>query len=358
MHPLLAHRRALVSIVSWSLALPCLPQQKAPEQDPAYVQNHSQRPTIRLYGSHKFNSLLVRALPAYNDLRYRPNGNFNLGIGASYRRLTLNIGVPAPFINNDDRERGRTRYIDAQANLYTTRQASNLFLQRYEGYHITSHDHEQLGWVPVTRYPYRADLRQFNVGISSLRIANHERFSYRAAFNQDAWQLRSSGTWLYGGYATCYVLRADSTIVPSAISVRFGNSTAIRQGTFADAGPMAGYAYTHVYRRNWFITLSGAVGAGVSVQWLRVPADEGERRITEVGPGWHLQSRAAMGYNSSVWYAGVLYNQELVGFLLRQQDRFAWDVGNVRIVLARRISQRPAGVEKGWRWLRSKDPTR
>lgn len=326
--------------------------------DTTFVRDYSQRPTLRVYGSYKFNSFLVRALPAYNDLRYRPNANINLGIGISYRRLTLNIGIPAPFVNNDNDKRGRTRFIDAQANLYTVRQASNLFLQSYRGYHITSHEQEQLGWNQSTLYPYRSDLRQFNIGISSLRIHDHERFSYRASFNQDAWQLRSAGTWLYGGYATCYVLKADSSVVPARISSRFSSANAIHQGVFADLGPMAGYAYTHVYRRHWFITVSGAVGAGVSVQRLRVPSGEGEDRITEIGPGWHVQSRAAMGYNSATHFFGVLYNRELVGYFLQPQDRFGWDVGNFRVILAQRIRQRPKTVDRGLRWLRSKDPTR
>lgn len=326
--------------------------------DTTFVRDYSQRPTVRIYASNKFNSLLLRALPGYEDLRYRPNGRLNLGIGVSYRRLTLNIGLPAPFVNNDNDARGRTRFIDAQANLYTVRQASNLFLQSYRGYHITSHDQAQLDWEQPTLYPYRADLRQFNIGLSSLRIHDHERFSYRAAFNQDAWQLRSAGSWLYGGYATCYVLKADSSIIPERIGKRFNASSAIRQGIIADIGPMAGYAFTHVYKRHWFITVSGAGGAGLCLQRLRVPTSEGEQRITDIGPGWHVQFRAAAGYNSARYYAGVLFNQELVGCFLRVQDRFAWDVGNFRVILAQRISQRPPGVDKGLRWLRSKDPTR
>lgn len=329
-----------------------------PKWDTAYVKDFSQRPTLRLYGSHKFNSMVVRALPGSTDLRYRPNGRFNLGVGISYRRLTLNIGLPAPFVNNDNDARGRTRFLDAQANLYTVRQASNLFLQIYRGYHITSYLPSQLGWQQPTSFPYRGDLRQFNIGISSLRIVQHERFSYRAAFNQDAWQLRSSGSWLLGGYATCYVLNADSSIVPARIAVDFQRNTAIRKGLFLDAGPMVGYAYTHVLHRRWFLTLSGAGGAGISVQRLRVPVAEGERSLTEVGPGWHVQTRAAIGYNSAKRYVGVLFNQELVGYFLRAQDRFAWDVGNFRVIVAQRINKRPRSVDKGLRWLRSKDPTR
>lgn len=326
--------------------------------DTTYIRDLSDRPTIRVYGSHKFNSFAVQAVPDMKDLRYRPNEHFNLGVGISYKRLTLNIGLPAPVVNDDNEELGRTRFIDAQANLYTVRQVSNLFLQRYEGYHITSHTKQELGWEQHTLYPYRGDVRQFNFGVSSLRIQNHERFSYRAAFNQDAWQLRSAGTWLYGGYITCYVVKADSSIVPSALSDAFRTTSSIREGTFADAGPMVGYAYAHVHHKHWFAVVSGAAGIGLSIQRLRVPAAEGERVISAAGPGWHLQGRAAIGYNGAKRYVGAFYNQELVGYALNGQDLFVWDVGNFRIMVAQRINRRPRTVDKDVRWLRSKDPTK
>ncbi|MBK6882697.1 MAG: DUF4421 family protein [Flavobacteriales bacterium] len=117
-------------------------------------------------------------------------------MGASYRRLTLNIGVPMPFVNTDKDTRGRTRYVDAQANLHTASQSSNIFLQVFKSYHITSHESSALQWEQPTAFPYRADLLQYNIGISSLRIMDPGRFSYRAVFNQDAWQKRSQGSWV------------------------------------------------------------------------------------------------------------------------------------------------------------------
>lgn len=320
--------------------------------DTAYVRDFSDRPTVRLYGSVKFNSMVVRSEPGFKDLRYRPNVNYNIGVGASYRKLTLNLGFPIPFLNSDDASRGRTRYLDAQATLHTQRQTSNLFLQVFKGYHITSYPPAEIGWDQSTDYPYRPDLFQFNIGLSSLRIANHERFSYRAAFNQDAWQQRTQGTWLYGGYGTCYIIKADSALVPSLLLHAFSSSAAISKGVLVDLGPMAGYAQTLVYRRHWFMTMSAALGLGISVQDLVVPGLEGSDKRTDIGPGWHAQLRGAVGYNSRYRYVGLLYNQERVGHILREQNRFVWDVGNVRLIVAQRLEQRPKRVDKGLRWLK------
>lgn len=320
--------------------------------DTSYVRDFSARPALRLYLSAKFNSMVLRSNEASTDLRYRPNGNYNMGIGASYRRLTLNIGFPMPFINNDVEAKGKTRFLDAQATLHTQRQASNLFLQVFQGYHITSHSPSSIGWEQTTRYPYRSDLVQFNIGFSSLRIINHTRFSYRATFNQDAWQQRSQGTWLVGGYTACYVLKTDSALVPERLQQEFGSRAALNKGLFLDAGLMGGYAHTFVHRKHWFFTVSGAFGAGPSIQRSSIPDAGGAVVQVELAPGWHAQFRAGIGYNSRYRYAGLLFNQEHIGYLLRAQNGFAWDVGNFRFMVVQRLKDRPKHVDRSLRWLR------
>ena len=324
--------------------------------DTLYVRDFSSRPTLRLYGSHKYNSMAVKSSAGFTDIRFRPNGNYNIGVGASYRKLTLNIGFPIPFVNNDADKKGRTRFLDAQATLHTNKQSSNLFLQVFKGYYIASHPAVRIGWEQPTAFPYRPDLVQFNIGLSSLRIVDHEHFSYRATFNQDAWQQRSKGSWLYGGYATCYVLKADSSLVPQALRNEFNSGSVISKGVFVDLGPMGGYVHTFVHRRHWFLTLSGAVGAGPSLQRTQFPAVEGGSIRVDFGPGWHAQWRAGIGYNSRYRYVGFLYNQEHIGYLLGSQDRFAWDVGNFRVMLVQRLKDRPKRVDRGFRWLKKNTP--
>ena len=332
-----------------------VPRRKVP-LDSLFVRDFSNRPTVRLYMSRKFNGLVVGAQDRFGDLNYRPNGHFNIGLGASYKRLTLNIGLPVPFAGNDVPRKGRTRFLDAQATLHSNKQATNLFLQVFKGYHITTHALQRLGWDQTTEVPYRPDLVQFNIGISSLRIVDHAHFSYRATFNQDAWQQRTKGTWLYGGYATYYVLNTDSTLIPTAIAAEFSPTMAVTQAAFLDLGPMGGYAHTFVYRKHWFLTLSGAFGAGPSVQRIELPGPEGGSTQWEVGPGYHIQTRAGIGYNSRYRYAGILFNQERIGYLFREQDRFTWNVGNFRIMLVQRLKDRPARVDRGLRWLKRNTP--
>ena len=110
---------------------PVRAQGKKPDIDANYVQDLSNRTTIRVYLSNKYNSFSLRGNAVSESVRFKPNSQINIGVGASYRKLTLNIGVKAPFLNKDDERKGATTYFDAQANIHGNKQSTNLFLQSF-----------------------------------------------------------------------------------------------------------------------------------------------------------------------------------------------------------------------------------
>lgn len=324
--------------------------------DTAYVHDYSHILTGRLFLSTKYNLLHLGTNTGPKDLEFRPNNRINFGVGASYRAVTLNIGVGVPWLNSDDAVKGRTRYIDAQANIHTKRWATNLFLQRFAGYYVSSHTLPELGWTQSTTYPTRPDLREFNVGVSSVHIFNNDRFSYRASFNQDAWQRKSQGSWLLGGYATYFHLGADSSLVPTALDAQFEDGLHLRRGSFWDVGPMGGYVYTFVVDDHWFLTGSAVFGIGASLQRAETDPVEGTalRERTDVGPGFHAQFRAGAGYNSTKYYVGLSFNQENIGYLIDERDRFSWAVGNIRLNFVQRFDTHIRFMDRGIRWFRKR----
>lgn len=325
--------------------------------DTMYVHDYSHILTGRAYLSTKDNAFALRS-PRSKDLMYKPNNRINWGMGASYRALTLNIGIRMPFVNDNDDVFGNTRYIDAQANILTKRTATNLFLQIFNGYHVRDHTLEEVGWPALAERPYRPDVYQFNIGFSSLRVTNNDRFSYRASFNQDAWQKKSQGSWLLGGYATFFAVRADSSLVPSLIGDRFTPEVSLRRGDLFDAGPMGGYVHTFVHREHWFLTLSTVAGGGLAMQGLTYPDALREDEATRVntGAGYRLQLRAGAGYNSIRHYVGISFNQEQVGHLLDHRQRFTWSVTNIRFNVVRRFNMKVGFMDRGIKWLKKKGP--
>ena len=345
-------RLAMIGACAWPMTVHA--QKGSGTFDTLYVQDYSHILTGRTYLSTKDNAFSIRASGGSNNLIYNPNNRINLGLGASYRSLTLNIGLPIPGLNDRDDVFGRTRYFDAQANIHTKRTATNLFLQLFTGYHLRSHTLEETNWPPLAQKPYRPDAFQFNFGFSSLRVVNNDRFSYRASFNQDAWQKRSQGSWLFGGYATFFGLRADSSLVPTALNADFTASARISRADLFDAGAMGGYVHTFVYKGHWFATFSAVVGAGLSLQnTVYTSTDATDKRSgLEAGPGWRTQARAGAGYNSARHYVGISYNLERSGHSLAEEQRFAWNVSNIRFNVVRRFNTHIGFMDRGIRWFR------
>jgi hypothetical protein len=355
---LLSHRRSCVLfILLGTLCSLSFGQKARMPYDTLYVNDYSHILTTRAYLSTKDNAFGLRSNSS-RDLVYKPNNQINWGLGASYRALTLNIGIRMPVVNDNNDIYGKTRFLDAQAHAFTKRTATTLFLQIFSGYHLRSHTRQEVNWPALAERAYRPDVYQFNIGFSSLRITNNNRFSYRAAFNQDAWQKRSQGSWLVGGYASYFTVRGDSSLVPSALSDQFSLEISLRRGNFFDAGPMGGYVFTAVHKENWFATLSGVVGAGVAMQGITYPdeARESEQFQLSGGPGYRLQLRTGIGYNSTKHYVGMSFTQERVGHLLGDQQRFTWNVSNLRFNVVRRFNVRVGFMDRGIRWARKKLP--
>jgi hypothetical protein len=323
--------------------------------DTAYVRDYSHILTGRAYLSTKYNKLQLGGLNDVKALIYRPNNRINMGVGASYRALTLNLGVGIPVLNQDDAIRGTTRYLDAQANIYTKHWATNLFLQEFQGYYIASHRQDELDWDQETAFPTRPDVVEFNVGASTVHIFNNDRFSYRAAFNQDAWQRKSQGTFLAGGYATFFHLQADSSLVPEKLAMLYKTGLHLQRGDFWDIGPSLGYAYTVVFHEHWFLTGSTVLGGGLSI--LRALTDEDlavDVLRKSAGVGWHGQFRAGAGYNAARYYVGMSFNQENIGYLIDDRSSFYWSVGNFRLNFVKRFNMHIGFMDKGIRWFRKK----
>src|SRR5687767_14266205 len=128
-------------VLNFFLIFPCTLAigQEAPESelDSLFVKDHSEMLDVRLFTSTKYNALRIGNKSGGDDLVYRPTNQFNIGVGASYKKFTLNLGTGIPGLTTQRREQfGHSRYLDAQANIFSPERATNLFLQFFKGYGI------------------------------------------------------------------------------------------------------------------------------------------------------------------------------------------------------------------------------
>jgi len=273
-----------------------LAQQPQPSQDTAYYQTFPEHITSRLYFSRKYTSLKIQDKLTGKDYLYMPNTTLNMGVGATYKMLTLNLAYGFGFLNPEE-GKGETKYLDAQAHIYPRKMVVDLFLQFYKGYYLT----DGLGASPGENYLTRPDMKVQKVGASVQYVFNHGRFSYRAAFLQNEWQKKSAGTFLLGAEMYGGMAQEDSNLIPNLLidnSAR--NFETLR---FFELGPNAGYAYTLVIREHFFVTASASANLGVGYSTHH--GESGRHSQWGINPNYFL--RGFVGYNSEKWSINANY---------------------------------------------------
>ena len=286
---------------------------------------------LRIYLSNKFAPFTISSANK-EDLNYKTNSKLGLGAGFTYKALTLNLAYGFNFLN-PDKGKGATKGLDLQVHLYPKKWAIDIIGAFLRGYYLDPKDYNGLG---LTNYYKRPDFHRNIVGLSVYRVANFNKFSYRAAFNQKDWQTQSAGSLLYGAETHYGVVRADSALVPSWAGTNYLQA-GIDKIIFFNIGPAIGYAYTLVLSHHFFIT-----GSAIASANLNISAEEnGGTKNTRVKllPGGNY--KAAFGYNSSSWSvtAALLGNAVYAGSSVSNKEYFL-PTGDINFIIAKKFGSK------------------
>lgn len=305
------------------------------KNDRRYIEDHSKDLTVRAFGTTKFSRFVIGQNGKGEFLPYASNDNLNIGAGFNWRFIGLNLAVKMPFVNNDNARFGKTKSFDLQSFLYFRKLQLDLYAQSYTGMYVSRQRATYHGEID-NAYPYRPDLRLRNFGVNAQYIFNNRRFSYRAAYVQNEYQKKSAGSFMLGGGIYHFRAIADSAIIPHnvAFSDDFWNDDYNRTAVTC-LTVNAGYAYTLVIKKHFFLT--GSINAGPGLNYTQRKDVLGN--VTG-GLDYQINStfRLAAGYNSSDYFAGVQY----VRLMNRTgiSEPATWqqaETGSFRVTIAKRF---------------------
>ncbi|WP_346319905.1 DUF4421 domain-containing protein [Chitinophaga sp. YIM B06452] len=302
--------------------------------DSNYVEDHTNDLTVRLLGTRKYTYWDMRDNRIDEEVRYRPNASNNVGFGFNYKWLGLNFAFDLPFINNDDDKYGKTKFLDLQSHLYLRKLAVDFYAQYYKGFYEAA---DAKSAVVIPAISFRPDIINRDLGLNVQYIFNDERFSYRAAFLQNEYQKKSAGSFLAGAEVFVWEMRGDSALAPVAAQEDgFYDGLPFTRTSQLSLAVNAGYAYTLVIAKHFFVTasLAGSVGANRTVFRF------GDGRPRESGFNWQLNRtvRFAAGYNSSYYYFGVHYtDMSTRGGTPVPRTSQTFGTGNLRLSIVKRF---------------------
>ncbi|MBB6461279.1 DUF4421 family protein [Flammeovirga kamogawensis] len=315
------------------------------DHDTTYYISYNEQLHLRLYTVYKFNELIVNADEQGNEnLTYTPNGNLNVGFGFNYKGLGINIGLNLPAINNDNDKFGETQKLDMRSYVYGRKYAFDLGLQFYKGFYISelNRDNPPNNTEPIE---LRGDMKIHTVGVSVLKIHNHEKFSFRAAFAQTEVQKKTAGSLIYGPYINFVRIKADSSLIPEYIRNEYLLSSNIVEGWYGSMGITAGYAQSLILFKRFFITAAAALGYGATFGHSYYETQKGKVNETAWKGGIKINSKVALGYNSEKTYVGGSFVLESYNITTSEKNMSLYWMGQYRFNIVRRFNWKVAPLD-------------
>jgi hypothetical protein len=210
--------------------------------------------------------------PAVRGEAYLPNFLPRLGFRAGYKDWGMMATIGLPVLGKgENNRRGKSEGSGISINTYWRQNAFDLYYQRFRGFYV-SDPFTELSFNKPSRYPQLPKTQVLNYGMNWYYAANPERYSLKAAFDQNEFQLKSGGSWIWNPFYNHLEMFLGNEFIPGSEADGMQTLPNVASGRFDTFGMALGYGYTYVLNR-FFATAQGAFGPGV--QYQRIQRDDG-----------------------------------------------------------------------------------
>ena len=236
-----------------------------------------------------------------NDaLHLRPNGMTNIGMGASWHGIAINLSFGMPKTGGRVEKYGKTKKFDIQFSSMMSRFYFDGFLNSYKGYY-NKNPEDFVEWNK-NYFPQLPDLKVSAIGASGLYIFNYKKYSYKAAYKRTAVQHKSAGSFALGIYGNFDDVNSSNGFIPEDFPDSVKNNFDLKGFSNLAVGISFGYMYTFVLWKNVFLNL--AAFPGVGIQRSNLTTLEGEV-INSSKIGEQIKGTVALGYEHKSFYLGI-----------------------------------------------------
>lgn len=300
-------------LLSFLLFLAFLCQAQA---DSLYVRPYDQK--LMLIGFVAKDILFLGHEVGKREFMYMPNNPVELGLGFSWNNTILSAAYGYGFDFMRDKELGKTESFDFQFHNYGRKFVFDLFVQRYKGFYM---EEDNAGG----NFVLCPDLSIRQYGINGQYILNSKRFSYKAAFAQSERQERSAGSVIFGAGIYSTRIYSDSSFV-------YNDKHDLSNFQF---GISAGYAYTWVLGKYWYINGSATVG----IHFGSESAKRFGKDKLQVSPT--VFPRIAVGYDRDSWALGFSFISNITSPAFTDDDTLTLISGSFQLTYCTRIADVP-----------------
>lgn len=276
-------------------------------------------------------------LRSTENIRVRPNEMGSIGLRVSHRWVSgaLAFGVK----NIQSEKKGTTEFFNLNINTYRQKWGFDGYFHSYKGQYITNDEIAALPqFIDNETYPVLPDVNTLYTGVNAYYISNHKKFSYRASFMSNEIQKKSAGSFVLMLSYSFFKMDSDTGFVPGDLQSTIPLSSQIIDGKFNSWSIMPGYAYTLVFAKKFFFTLSPSIGLMTQYQnyTTKGTTEKGQSDGNVFYP--RGMARAALGHNASKWYWGISAIVDNYIVRLPEKDLLIYNIGYANIYVGFRVN--------------------
>ncbi len=289
--------------ISVSLILLLLANFAVAQADTSYIKDHKDKLTTRIYSLYEAINLEIDPLSQGPGLLYSPNSPQHIGLAGFYKWFGLGLAVKTPFISDNTDIYGSSSSFDLRLNAYGSWINAELAYSNYKGFFLENSPEIMKDFKKGDPYLYRPDLDINSMSGIFYFVPNHKKHSFRAAYIQNEYQRKSAGSVLIAPAFQINRLKANSSLVPQDYSDTyevFAEDEMVR-GKFSFVGVFAGYSYSLVIWKQFYINLALLPGAFLQYYDYHTETEH----FTRNNAYFLWTSRFAAGYNGKSWFAGM-----------------------------------------------------
>ncbi|MGB1247952.1 MAG: DUF4421 family protein [Chitinophagales bacterium] len=200
----------------------------------------------------------------YPRLGYTINSRMKLGYHIAWKFISFGFAVNIPIGGNEEKY-GQTNTFDFRTNFFIKNKIlGDFYLVQSNGMHLSNPTQHIPEFKRTDNYPQFSNMKATQIGLDVLYMFNGSEYSYKAAFGQNAHQLKSAGSLLVGGYLYFIGVDNDGLLYPLADTSSFVQLTDLKGFNITTFGAAAGYAQNFVVKEHGLIGMMGLIGTGLS----------------------------------------------------------------------------------------------
>jgi hypothetical protein len=306
------------------------------EDDTSYIDRAPSKWSIRLYSVLKFQQFGISSNQTNNAIGYAPNKFYAFGMGFSRNALNLDLAFFEIKKNVAGDTVNKSKAFDFVGSLYAKAHLFEAHLHKSTG--LYGWINENGGGILASQdidIPYRPDISITALGINYNYLFNSGKITFGSISGLEI-QKKSAGGPMAGVFFSVYDLHADSAIVPVEYDTLFESHTIITDAFMVTAGISAGYAYTFVLPKHFYLTLSLAPGVSVTRGELKAN-DEWYIGGVPVNISYKLISRGAFGYAGIKFYALISVVNDRNFLNISNDNYYLQDINKSKLVFGYRF---------------------